>query len=374
MMRKALKGSLAAAAGIAIGLGAGGTALAQDDETPVATGQVTSEPGILLTGAAGENPPAVRASMLGLELAEGESRTVYCIQIHVALLDGNDYQERSWDDIAVEELPLVLGVLLNGYSNGADNAAELIEAAGVAGDFEGFSEEQVAYAGTQAAVWSLTDDWQINADDPTEGGEGVDNAVAGIQAYLLENSEPTDEPTMEPEVSVDNSEATVDGSVVGPFTINTNYESIAFQQPDGATVVDENGEEVGEFTDGQQVWIDFGDNEPSNITITTESVTLVTPAGRVFVPVDADSSDLEGQNLILAEEHFEEVSVEAPFELTLEDVPSETPAQPQLPETGTNLTLIAGIGGGVLAAGVLAMVFMRRRRAAAAGGDWGAEA
>ena len=365
MMRKALKGSLAAAAGIAIGLGVGGTALAQDDEPPVATGQISSEPGILLQGS-----KHVYAQMLGIDFGDGQSKTVYCIQINVGLQGDKDHQERSWDDIDVEDLPLVLGVLLNGYSNGADNAAELIEAAGVAGDFGDYSERQVAYAGTQAAIWALTDDWEIG-DDPTGGGEGVDNAVAGIQAYLLENSEPIDEPSVEPEVSVDNDEAVLEGSVVGPFTIHTNYGSIAFQQPEGATVVDENGDEVGEFTDGQQVWIDFGDNEPSDLTIETESVTLVTPVGRVFVPVDADSNELVGQNLILAEEHYEEVSVEAPFELTLEDIPTEeTPAQPQLPKTGSNLALIGGVGGAVLVAGVLAMVMMRRRRATA-GGDWG---
>ncbi|WP_199042240.1 Cys-Gln thioester bond-forming surface protein [Glycomyces salinus] len=373
MMRKALKGSLAAAAGIAIGLGAGGTAMAQDDEIPPATGQVDSEPGIQFNEIPEGHSQFVTAQMLSLSINGGDDRTVYCIQIDVGLEGQLDHQERAWGDIDVEDLPLVLGVLVNGYDG--SNAGHLIDASG-AGDhtedpYGEFNADQVAYAATQAAIWSLTDGYDIGEGDVSVGNEAVDTSITLIRDYLLDNSEPIDEPPMVPEVEVDNSEAELDGSVVGPFTINTNYGSIAFQQPEGATVVDEDGEEVGEFTDGQQVWIDFGDNEPSDLTINTESVTIVTPAGRVFVPVDADSSEVAGQNLILAEEHSEEVSVEAPFELTLEDVPSEeTPAQPQLPETGSDLALIGGIGGAVLVAGVLAMVMMRRRRASA-GGDWG---
>ncbi|GAB3997909.1 hypothetical protein GCM10029992_22230 [Glycomyces albus] len=252
--------------------------------------------------------------MLKMSINGGDDRTVYCIQINVGLEGSLPHQERAWEDIDVEDLPLVLGVLVNGYDG--SNAGHLIDASG-AGDhtedpYEGYTADQVAYAATQAAIWSLTDGYDIGEGDVSVGNDAVDTSITLIRDYLLENAEPTDEPSMVPEVDVDNSEAEVDGSVVGPFTIHTNYGSIAFQQPEGATVVDENGEAVGEFTDGQQVWIDFGDNEPSNLTITTESVTVITPAGRVFVPVDADSNEVTGQNIILAEEHPEEVSVEAP--------------------------------------------------------------
>jgi TQXA domain-containing protein/LPXTG-motif cell wall-anchored protein len=375
MIKKALKGSLAAAAGLALGLGASGVALAQDgQEPPVASGEVSTAPGIGLYGAVDGTPKNVNASMISLELGEGNSRVVYCIQINVNLINGNTHEERAWDDVPVEQLPLVLGVLLNGYNGG--NADELIEEAGVAGeDFESFSSEQIAYAGTQAAVWTLTDNWDIKVDDPTAAGAGVDNAVLGIQEYLIENSEPVEEPDMEPYFETDDSEAVVDGSTYGPFTVSTNLGGVNFQQPEGATIVDENGEAVTKFTDGQTFYVEFAEEKSSSVSFVTESVSWVTPVGRVFVPVDGDSNTLEGQNLILGESHEEEIAAELQFEITIEETPEEstTPAaQPQLPQTGTNLTMVAGIGAAVLAAGVVALVLMRRR-AATAGGDWGGD-
>lgn len=374
MIKKALKGSLAAAAGIALGLGASGVALAQDgQETPLASGEVSTAPGIGLHGSVDGVTKNVNASMISLELGEGNSRVVYCIQIHVGLLNGNTHEERAWDDVPVESLPLVLGVLLNGYNGG--NADELIEEAGVTGeDFESFSSEQIAYAGTQAAVWTLTDNWTINAGDATAAGEGVDNAVLGIQEYLIENSEPVEEPDMEPYFETDDSEAVVDGATYGPFTVATNLGGVNFQQPEGATIVDENGEAITKFTDGQTFYVEFAEEKSSSVSFVTDSVNWVTPVGRAFVPVDGDSNTLEGQNLILGESHEEEIAAELQFEIAIEEAPEETSpaAQPQLPQTGTDLTLVAGIGAAVLAAGVVALVLMRRR-AAAAGGDWGGD-
>ncbi|MCH7230625.1 thioester domain-containing protein [Glycomyces sp. L485] len=386
-MRKALKGSLAAAAGIALGLGVGGTAPAQEEGeaiTPFAAGDVTQRDGVGLYGSIDGSEKDVYAQMLSLELGDGDERVVYCIQINVDLLEGSNHEERAWDDVPVADLPLVLGVLLNGYNG--DNADALVEAAGVGGEnFETFSADQIAYAGTQAAVWSLTDDWEIGyvetpdpsdielaePGDPTMAGEGVDNAVSGIQTYLLENTEPVEEPDMEPHFDYDRSEAEVDGATVGPFSISTNLGSVTFQQPEGATIVDENGEPISEFADGQTFYVEFDEEETSSVTVVTDTVTWVTPVGRAFVPVDENSETLEGQNLILGESHEEPIDSTMEFDITVEDVPSETPpAPPKLPETGTDLTMVAGVGGAVLVAGVVALVLMRRR-AVTAGGDWG---
>ncbi|WP_026930970.1 thioester domain-containing protein [Glycomyces tenuis] len=375
MIKKALKGSLAVAAGVAVGLGAGGVALAQDgDDAPTAvTGSfVDLGDGIILNGSLpGEGSSVnkdVEASLLGLQLGEGDVRLVYCIQIEVGLRGSDVHEERTWDEVPVEDLPKVLGVLLAGY-NGS-NAAELIEAAGVSDkDISPYTPEQVAYAGTQAAVWALTDKWVID-EDPTGGEQGVDEAVAAIQTHLLE-TEPADEPDMDPYFEADDSEAVVDGTTYGPFTVSTNLGSVSFTQPEGATIVDENGEEVTEFTDGQTFYVEFDEEKSGTVSLVTDSVIWTTPVGRVFVPVNEEN--IPGQNLILAEAHEEEIAAELEFEIVVEDVPSESPsAQPQLPETGTSLTMVAGIGAAVVAAGVVALVLMRRR-AATAGADWGGD-
>jgi LPXTG-motif cell wall-anchored protein len=367
MMTKALKGTLAAAAGVALSLTGVAAAHAQDGDDPgiAAAGNVILEDGIRLNGDT-QDP---EATMIGLDLGDGETRTVYCIQIEVGLERDLIHEERPWEDIPVEQLPKVLGVLVNGY-NGT-NAAELIEAAGVTDQvIDPYTQEQVAYAGTQAAIWSLTDGWTMDADS-TGGEAGVDAAVTTIQQYLLAESEPIEEPDFEPYFEVDDAEATTDGATVGPFTVSTNFDELTFSQPEGATIVDENGDEINAFTDGQSFYVKFAEAKDSSVTLMTDTITWTTPAGRTFVPVDAEGADVEGQRLILAEEYTSEYAAEVEFEIAVEEVPptSESP-KPQLPVTGSSLTTVASVGGAVLLAGVVAMVLMRRRAARA---DWGSD-
>jgi LPXTG-motif cell wall-anchored protein len=376
MMTKALKGTMAAATGVLLGLSGVAAAQAQDEEPGIeALGDVVQETGIRLNGDL-QDP---KATMLGLDLGDGETRTVYCIQIKVGLKDQLTHVERAWEDIPVEQLPKVLGVLANGYDG--SNAAELIEAAGVTDqDIAPFTPEQVAYAGTQSAVWSLTDGWTMDpnpaegqtGNGSTEGEAGVDTAVSAIQQYLLDNSDPTEEPDIEPAFDVDDSAAKADGATVGPFTVTTNIDSLTFTQPEGATIVDENGEAVTSFTDGQSFYVEFAEEKTSSVTLVTDTMTWTTPAGRTFVPVDAEGKDVEGQRLILAEDHTSEYNFEVEFEIAVEEVPptSESP-KPQLPVTGSSLTTVATAGAAVLLAGVVAMVLMRRRAARA---DWGSDA
>ncbi|MCD0445590.1 Cys-Gln thioester bond-forming surface protein [Glycomyces sp. A-F 0318] len=369
MMTKALKGTIAAAAGIALGLSGVAAAQAQDeaagdDVSTLASGNVVLEDGIRLHGQS-QDP---EATMIGLDLGDGETRTVYCIQIEVGLLAGNLHEERPWEDIPVEQLPLVLGVLVNGYDG--HNAADLLAAAGVdAANLEGFSADQVAYAGTQAAIWTLTDGWVLEADS-TEGGDALDAAVTTIKQYLIDNSEPVDEPDFEPSFEVDDSAAVAEGTKVGPFTVSTNFDSVTFAQPEGATVVDENGEEVTSFTDGQTFYVEFAEEKDATVTLVTDTLTWTTQAGRTFVPVDENAEGVEGQRLILAEAHTSEYAAEIEFEIAVEEAPSESP-KPELPVTGSSLTTVASVGGAVLLAGVVALVLMRRRRAAA---NWGSDA
>lgn len=374
MMTKALKGTLAAAAGIALALGGVSTAVQAQEDGPgiLAAGDVSTSTGIRLHGDVNGSPKSPQASLIDLEVADGEHRTVYCIQINVPLLPGNTHEERAWDDVPVEQLPLVLGVLVNGY-NGS-NADELLAAAEVVdGDFGSFSADQIAYAGTQSAVWSLTDGWTLKAD-ATEGSDALDAAVTAVQNYLLDNSEPIEEPDFEPAFEVDDSAAVADGTKVGPFTVATNLDAITFAQPDGATIVDENGEAVTSFVDGQTFYVEFADELGTSVSLVADTITWTTPVGRTFVPVDGSGEGVEGQRLILAGAHTTEYTPELTIEIAVEEVPTESPAPPKetLDKTGTDLTMIASLGGAVLLAGVVAMVLLRRRSAARA--DWGSEA
>jgi LPXTG-motif cell wall-anchored protein len=370
MMTKALKGTLAAAAGVALGLTGTAAAHAQDEEAgTLAAGNVVIEDGgIQLHGEANGTDKNPHASMIALDMGDGDLRSVYCIQLEVDLEEQYLHEERPWEDVPVEDLPMVLGVLLAGYDG--TNAGELIEAAGLASDDYGdVTQDQLAYAATQSAIWSLTDGWVLDTQDPT-GDDVADSIVPDLQAYILEQAEPVDEPDLEPYFEVDDSAAKTEGSTVGPFTASTNLEALNFGQPEGATIVDENGEEITSLTDGQVFYVKFDEAKTGSVTLVTETFTWTTPAGRTFVPVDAEGADVEGQRLILAEEYTEEYSAEIEFEIVVEEVPSESP-KPQLPVTGSSLTTVATVGGAVLLAGVVAMVLMRRRAARA---DWGSDA
>jgi LPXTG-motif cell wall-anchored protein len=373
MMTKALKGTMAAAAGVALGLTGVAAAQAQDEEAPstLAAGNVIIEDGgIQLYGEAAGVEKEPHASMIGLEMAEGDIRTVYCIQLNVNLEKQYLHEERPWEDVPVEDLPMVLGVLSEGYDG--TNAGELLEAAGLASDDYGdVTQDQLAYAATQSAIWSLTDGWVLDAADPTEN-DVADAIVPALQDYILEKAVPTDEPDFEPYFDVDDSEAKTEGSTFGPLTASTNIDELTFSQPEGATIVDENGDEITSLTDGQVFYVKFDEAKTSSVTLVTDSFFWTTPAGRTFVPVDDAGADVEGQRLILAEEHTEEYSAEVEFEIVVDEVPptSESP-KPQLPVTGSSLTTVASVGGAVLLAGVVAMVLMRRRAARA---DWGSDA
>jgi LPXTG-motif cell wall-anchored protein len=372
MMTKALKGTMAAAAGVALGLTGVTAAQAQDGEEAgiLAAGNVVIEDGgIQLYGEAGGQQKSPHASMIALDTGDGDPRTVYCIQLEVDLEEQYLHEERPWEDIPVEDLPMVLGVLATGYDG--TNAGELLEEAGLASDDYGdVTQDQLAYAATQSAIWSLTDGWVLSESDPTEN-DVADEIVPALQQWLLENSAPIEEPE-EPYFDYDATDAKVDGTTVGPFTVDTNIDSLSFEQPEGATVIDENGEELTTLTDGQVFSVKFDKAETASVTIVTDTVEWTTPAGRTFVPVDADGADVEGQRLILAEEFTEEFYFEIPFEITVDEVPSQSESpKPQLPVTGSSLTTVATVGGAVLLAGVVAMVLMRRRAARA---DWGSEA
>src|SRR5690625_4285402 len=99
MIKKALKGSLAAVAGLALAFGSGGVATAQD-VAPSAAGDISTEGGVGLNGLPGSR--SVNANLIKLEL-DGTQRLTYCIQINVGLKPGYTHQERAWDEANVDK-------------------------------------------------------------------------------------------------------------------------------------------------------------------------------------------------------------------------------------------------------------------------------
>jgi TQXA domain-containing protein len=339
---------------------------AHAEEPESVSGDVVAVPGLELRGRFAEERYDVWANVLGLKPHGGEETlVVYCIDIHTPLDTENPYAEGAWEESGVENLEEVRWVLLSGFPN--VGAEELIEVAGAAVNPDWSDEEvaEVAYAGTQAAVWHFTDGWDLLEDDPVKGGnDGKDDAVLAVYDHLTEESGRVPDPS-EFTVDLEGEEAaTFEDGRFGPYTLRSNAGPVELSA-EGGKLETENGEAVESLKDGEQFWIvlDEGANE---ITVDgTASYDL--PVGRVFMahndealtgdPADPFSYG-DSQQLILAEAREGEVPAEWRFAL---DAPeASTPPKPQLPVTGSSLSIAFAAGLALLVGGMTVIVFAKR--------------
>jgi TQXA domain-containing protein/LPXTG-motif cell wall-anchored protein len=372
MTPKPIRTPLAAAAVLAAVL-AGGPAFAQDEPEPI-TGDPTAEPGLELRGNLDGERYDVWANILGLTPhGSEETYTVYCIDIRTPLDTESPYTEGHWEESGVANLESVRWVLFNGYPN--VGAAELIEAAGgeVNPDWTDAEIVEVAYAGTQAAVWHLTDGWELLADNPVKGGnDGEDEAVLAVYEHLTEDPGQVPDPS---EFIVDlegEADAQFKDGRFGPYTVRSNAGPVELEA-DGGRLETENGDIIESLEDGEEFWIVL-DESSTEVTVSgTAAYDL--PVGRVFLVSTEATGDAvgqvvsgESQMLILAEPRPGEVAAEWRFAL---DEPSHEPSDepeagaPQLPKTGTSLTVAFAAGLALLIGGLTATVFAKRRGSAA---------
>lgn len=372
MRLKTFRTPIAATAALAAVVGGavliGGPAAAEEP-APV-TGDVVTAPGLELNGWFGEDRYDVWANVLGLKPhGSEETLVVYCIDIRTPLDTDHPYAEGQWEESGVANLEQVRWVLLNGYPN--VGASALIEAAGaeVKPDWSDKRIGEVAYAGTQAAVWHFTDGWDLLTDNPVKGGKnGEDEAVLAIYEHL------TDDPGRVPDPSefVLDLEGVEDAAYVdgrfGPYTIRSNAGPVALGA-EGGSLERENGDPAESLTDGEEFWIVLDEGSTEIAVSGTAGYDL--PVGRVFLATteEALSGDAvnplaiaDSQKLILAQPREGELPAEWRF--ALDAPPSERPTesgQAQLPKTGSSLALAFGAGLALLIGGMTAMVLTKRR-------------
>ncbi|ADD45710.1 thioester domain-containing protein [Stackebrandtia nassauensis] len=359
MKKTWMRAGVALTAAAALGVGLAGTAHADDEKEPVKA-TPTTESGWKVNGGDGSSVGQISASRIYLTTADGTKSPVYCIDIHTRLDTTHEYEEGSWEESGVANLPLVQWILHNSYPNVAP--ADLAEAAGA--DVAGLDEktlEQAAYTATQTAIWNKTDGFKLDAADSTAEGAEIDALVTAIDKYLVESAEEMPEPTKE---------FTLDG----PDAWDASEKSDAFKltapggtakvKAEGAKIVDENDKELSEVKSGQEFYL-IPDDGAEKITLTATSE-YSTPSGSVFLttgqPVEAakELKTDKSQRLILAKALPGETGAEWEFELD----DSGT-----LPVTGMSLTNSLLAGAGLLLVGALAVVVMRRRRVASSWGD-----
>jgi TQXA domain-containing protein/LPXTG-motif cell wall-anchored protein len=369
-IRTPFAASLAGAALAA--LAAAAPAAAQEEPAPV-SGDVVTAPGLELRGRLDDARYDVWANVLGLTPhGSEETLVVYCIDIRTPLDTESPYTEGDWEESGVANLEAVRWVLFNGYPNVAPE--DLVEDAGAEVNPDWSDEElaEVAYAGTQAAVWHFTDDWDLLTDNPVKGGNsGEDEAVLAVYEHLTEEPGRVPDPS---EFVVDlegADEAVYEDGRFGPYTVRSNAGPVELTA-EGGRLETEDGEEARSLDDGERFWIVL-DEDADGITVEgTAAYDL--PVGRVFLATtdEALSGDAvnpmtsgDSQKLILAQPREGEVPAEWRFALDAppSDRPSEAAGDAQLPSTGTSLTVAFAAGLALLVGGLTVVALGRRRSA-----------
>ncbi|WP_030685127.1 LAETG motif-containing sortase-dependent surface protein [Streptomyces globisporus] len=265
-----------------------GPALA-DDNAPGAGGVMakfggmTEDAGaVVITEKNGTKWP-VNGGLFKMEVDGGGSLFTYCIDLRTPAKRDFDYKEVGWDESSLHNngnAGKILWILEHAYPK--------LSAETLGGNVGVDLSKQEAAAGTQAAIWTLSDD--VVATPKDEDAEK-------LKEYLLEKAVELDEPT----ASLSLSPATVAGKAgekLGPITVTTNATAklaAAPGAPAGVQVVGKDGKPVTEAKNGDQIYFDVPAGTADGTAELTAEATTKVSLGRAFVSVDGPS-----QTLILA--------------------------------------------------------------------------
>ncbi|WP_426403575.1 LAETG motif-containing sortase-dependent surface protein [Streptomyces sp. R-07] len=226
----------------------------------------------------------VNGGLFKMEVEGGGTLFTYCIDLRTGAKRDFDYKEVGWDESSLHNngnAGKILWILENAYPK--------LSADTLGGKVGADLSKQEAAAGTQAAIWTLSDD--VVATPKDEDAEK-------LKEYLLEKAVELDEPT----ASLGLSPATVAGKAgdkLGPITVTTNAETAKLAAapgaPAGVKVVDKDGKAVTEAKNGDQVYFDVPAGTADGTAELTAEATTKVSLGRAFVSVDGPS-----QTLILA--------------------------------------------------------------------------
>lgn len=355
MKKTWMRAGVALTAASALALGLAGTASADEPVTAIPS----AEDGWKVNGGDGSEVGSMSASRIFLTTADGTKTPAYCIDLFTKLDLTHQYKEDNWDSSGVANLGQVQWILHNSYPSVAP--ADLAKNAKV--DPAGLDEaalEQAAYTATQAAIWTKTDKFVLDAADATGEGAEADAVVAGIAKYLVDNAKDMPEPTGE--LKLNGPDQWDSSQKSEAFTITTGG-GVAKVKAEGAKIVDKNDKELTEVKSDEEFYLIPDDgSEKIKLSATSE---YSMPTGSVFTttgePVQSrELKHKDSQRLILAKSLPGETGAEWEFELETDDT---------LPVTGMSLTNSLLSGAALLLIGAAVVFVLRRRRVAASWGD-----
>jgi TQXA domain-containing protein/LPXTG-motif cell wall-anchored protein len=259
---------------------------------------------------------------------DGGTLQTYCIDFNTAAQDGSQYKETAWESSSLHGNPeagRINWILQNSYPSIDD----LNALAGQAGA-ESLTPEQAA-AGTQAAIWHLSDGVEATPQD--------ENAAL-LTEWLLASAEEVEEPGASlsltpPQVSGK------PGEIVGPVTVNTSAEAV-YVAPDqaaadqGVTIVDANGETVSEevaVADGTELYFSVPEGAEDGSASLSATATSAVPVGRAFTGPETVT-----QTMILAGSSTSEVTATASVNWATEGPVPAVSARENCAEGGVDIT------------------------------------
>ena len=222
------------------------------------------------------HPPGADAS---------QNQSLYCIDIRTATYGGIGYVLGTWNAAVVPNVDYVARLLNEYYPNTTEPVLA--------------NTNQTA-AAVQAAIWYFTDKYVLHEDDP------LHSAVAAIVAHI-QSAGPLVQPSAPSLTITPPSVSGPAGSVLGPFTVNTNSNRRLRNAPP-ATVRATGGDMFRDAAgtvkiandatveSGTKIWVRSTTSPTVVLEATAEAVV---PSGNVYV-YDGNAGVSDAQHLILA--------------------------------------------------------------------------
>lgn len=363
-----------------------------DAVTGQTAGDYRGGEGVFMTGGQGDHDPnkVIHTSVIRLKTSTGEELQTYCIDFFTPTDDSKTYAEVPWNTYNGpyahfdKNAPKINWVLHNSYPEIIDTS--LIQKAAEAADpktkFDHALSDWEAIAGTQAALWTFSNDMKLDTKKPTESPEHATNVVA-LYNYL---TGPANKGLAEPKPGLTLDPAKLagkTGAVNGPITVvGTNLSDVVVSAklPQGVELTDKDGKTLDDAKKDAKKAAAAADSKAEfyvkvaegtadgKVDINVKGTASLSP-GRIFVSKDKKGND-GSQILVLAAS--EKVKLEAKGEVSWSKVTTppttETTPAPQgknteeLANTGASIMTPVLIGVVLVAGGVGALVFQRKRR------------
>ncbi|MEC4020756.1 Cys-Gln thioester bond-forming surface protein [Streptomyces sp. H27-D2] len=284
-----------AAAVLASGLFAAGAIAtagpaAADDATPSHGGVTATLGGLKTFDKAviidGDKKQGVEAGLFEMKVEGGGTLQTYCIDINNHTQKDATYQEKPWSESSLHnnaDAGKIRWILQHSYPQVNDVAA-LAKTAGA-----GALTNETAAAGTQVAIWRLSD--HVNV-------EAVNEDAEKLADYLEKGAQNVEEP----KASLTLSPAEVSGKSgdrLGPVTVNTNATSVSVAAAQdgiaaGVKIVGADGKPVTTAANGAELFFDVPSGAADGSSALTVQATTTVPVGRAF------TSESKSQTQILA--------------------------------------------------------------------------